>query len=97
VVYIEVTWHLMNKITQSPLCHLQTPSENGLMPLYVRMPSGRVEPWLGDCKSSDAGKPIGGVVRGTGFITKVNGFILTSRSVAAPWNAGYVPTESGVL
>lgn len=89
VVYVEVTWHLMNKATQSPVYHAWTNTESGLAPLYVRLPSGRVEPVLRDSKSSEVDKQIGGNVRGTGFITKANGFILTSRSVAAPWKAVY--------
>lgn len=91
VVQIDVTWRLMNKAEQSQVYHAWTYPDTGgsPVPLYVKLKSGKVEPVLRYKKELDADKQISGTVTGTGFIVTPNGFVLTSRNVAAPWTSTY--------
>ena len=58
-----------------------------LVPLYLRLPDGSMEPAL----TLDKGKNsenivVGGASRGSGFVVGADGFILTNGHVAASWN-----------
>lgn len=91
VVQILDVWRLLNTAEQSQVYHAWGFSDTGVgpLPLYVEVRPGKIEPVLRKGKPTGDDKLIGGRVTGTGFIVTVDGFILTSRDVAAPWMSPY--------
>jgi serine protease Do len=91
VVQVFDAWRLLNTAEQLQAYHAwgYPPTGGTPVPLYVQMPSGKIEPILKYKLVGDVDQPIGGRVTGTGFIVTPDGFILTSRDVAAPWMSPY--------
>lgn len=91
VVYIEVKWQLYDRSTSRPLFIKTVSARNiGLVTAFVRLPSGKIVPWLTDEPEDKTNVPLGGSHSGTGFVVSEQGFILTNKHVAATW---LTPTE----
>lgn len=102
-VFIETSWKLIDVATGRQLCTLEMTRRQfvrqfGLrsreipnkyreqLPVYIISKKG-IEPYLS--VDEENGKPIGGILSGSGFVVSDNGFILTNRHVAAPWQSDY--------
>lgn len=98
VVHINADWRLIHAPTDRQVYHLYVPNSYKDKPIiddgrkyvaaYILASGGVVEPYL--TTDSTSGRPIRGLRAGSGFAVTRDGFILTSRDLAAGWDAGYV-------
>jgi S1-C subfamily serine protease len=95
VVFIEFGYKLINTTSGDDVYHRYMLQEDKKtkqvyeVPMYLEV-NGSIEPFLGLKKDIEAGRPIAiSQASGTGFVVDKNGFILTNRHVAAPWNTSY--------
>ncbi|HST19650.1 MAG TPA: trypsin-like peptidase domain-containing protein [Blastocatellia bacterium] len=105
VVYIEAGWELIYTQTGEKVYHEYFPNEiptlkkriianaGDYIPVYIRFPDGSIEPSLTTNPKTVIGngfnRPIVGKLAGSGFVAGSEGYILTSRHVAAGWTANY--------
>jgi hypothetical protein len=92
IAYIESAWRLTSANTGGAIFQ---ETERGRaagggrsLPVFLMLPDGSIEPAL-TVHHRQGGIPIRGESAGTGFVVMVDGFILTSRRVAAGWDAPY--------
>ena len=73
----------------------------GYLPVFVLLPGDlNIEPMLTSEDQQGTYKAIGGAHTGSGFVVSPDGFLLTSRHVAAAWNTRYnfpAADSTGVL
>ncbi len=84
-VLIEVSGKIIDPQSDRPVYQRY---EDGKYPSYIRI-RDRIFPWLTTDDENNTNKPIFSEAKGSGFVVANNGFILTSRHVAAPWHTQY--------
>jgi serine protease Do len=94
VVSVDVAWRLFDPESGRQAYHLYVPDDSAgggpeRLPVFVRLPNSNIEPVLILDDQRDTNRAIGGRTRGSGFIVRENGFVLTSSMVAAPFNEPY--------
>jgi serine protease Do len=93
-------WRLYDQTTGRPIFH-QTVSvpisnkERKTLPAYVLLPNGKTVRWLTLEDDNRTNIPIGERARGTGFAVSEQGFMLTNKHVAAPWNLKFGLEDEG--
>ncbi len=94
VVQIEFGWQLYNTTTSDEIWQEYSPvTENGIKRLagvFIENNLGQIEPYIDDKDKIRVGAPIG--VQGgsgSGFVVSEDGFILTTRHLAAAWQTRY--------
>ena len=98
VVLVEVSWKLFDIDTGRQLYHWYVNNPvyrqydrfpgiafRQIVPLYVRFPDNRIEPALFAGDQAGRNYPVGARGSGSGFVASPEGFILTSRHIAASW------------
>jgi serine protease Do len=88
-VYVEARWRLYDKGTGQPVYQKVVVRHGQRLPCFVQTTNGRIVPWLTTEDEDHVNSPIGGLLRGSGFIVGSEGSIITSRHVAAGWTARY--------
>jgi len=102
VVFIEFGYKLIHTASGDDVYHHYTKQKDEqsgkevLIPLYIEVEPGVIEPYLGLKKDVTYGAPIAvSGATGSGFVVDEEGFILTNRHVASNWNAYYTfPREA---
>ncbi|MEM8886546.1 MAG: trypsin-like peptidase domain-containing protein [Bacteroidota bacterium] len=96
VVFIEFGFKLIHAPTGDDIYHQYTRQKDPktgkeyLMPLFIEMEQGVIEPLLGLRKDVEEGAPIAmSQLSGTGFIVDEDGYILTNKHIAEPWKYPY--------
>lgn len=102
VVFIEFGFKLIHAPTGDDIYHQYTRQKDEktgkeyVMPLFIEMEPGVIEPLLGLKKDVLEGAPIAmSSLSGTGFIVDEDGYILTNKHIAEPWKYPYTfPREA---
>jgi S1-C subfamily serine protease len=89
VVYLEARWRLYDKFTGEPVFQKTITRKGQRLPCFVELSDHRIVPWLTTEDEEHTNDPVGGVIRGTGFIVSGRGSIVTSRHIAAGWTVRY--------
>lgn len=96
VVFIEFGFKLIHVPTGDDIYHQYTRQKDKktgqeyLVPLFIEMEQGVIEPLLGLKKDVVDGAPIAmSQLSGTGFIVDEDGYILTNKHIAEPWKYPY--------
>jgi serine protease Do len=101
IVYLEARWRLYDKFTGKPVFQKIVTRKGQRLPCFVELGDDRIVPWLTTQDEEHTNRPIGGVIRGTGFIVSGRGSIITSRRIAAGWTVRYraeiTPGGQGLL
>jgi serine protease Do len=101
IVYLEARWRLYDKFTGKPVFQKIVTRKDQRLPCFVELGDNRIVPWLTTEDEEHTNRPIGGVIRGTGFIVSGRGSIITSRRIAAGWTVQYrietAPGGQGLL
>ncbi|HEY7493629.1 MAG TPA: serine protease, partial [Candidatus Tectomicrobia bacterium] len=85
-IYIEVSWKLIHTKSDRQVYHRY--EGGGKYPAYIQV-GEQIFPWLSTEADNNTNTPIGSEARGSGFVVANNGYILTSRHVAAQWHTRY--------
>jgi S1-C subfamily serine protease len=99
-VFVEMSWKLFApEVGQIFHEHIQPKDRKAPpVPVYLRLADGSVEPSLiAERGPNGIHEPIGSGSRGSGFVVTNDGFILTNRHVAAPWETSYTRLRPGVV
>lgn len=95
---IDRSWRLYDKATGNPVFQLTAEvlvgkgnhQQSAIYPAYVRISqSGAIVRWLTLEHDNRSNIEIGGSASGTGFVVDEQGFMLTNKHVAAPWNLSF--------
>jgi hypothetical protein len=89
IVDLEARWRLYDKFTGKPVFQKAVTRGAQRLPCFVELSDGRIVPWLTTEDEEHTNSPIGGVIRGTGFIVSARGSIITNRRIAAGWTVRY--------
>jgi serine protease Do len=89
VVYLEARWRLYDKFTGKPVFQKTVTRKGQRLPCFVELDDDRIVPWLTTDDEEHTNSPVGGVIRGTGFIISGRGSIITNRRIAAGWTVPY--------
>jgi serine protease Do len=89
IVYLEARWRLYDKFTGKPVFQKIVTRKGQRLPCFVELGDDRIVPWLTTEDEEHTNRPVGGIIRGTGFIVSNRGSIITSRRMAAGWTVRY--------
>jgi hypothetical protein len=89
IVDLEARWRLYDKFTGEPVFQKIITRGTQRLPCFVELDDGRIVPWLTTENEEHTNSPIGGVIRGSGFIISDRGSIITNRRIAAGWTVRY--------
>ena len=96
VVFIEFGFKLIHAPTGDDVYHQYTTQKDKktgkeyVVPLFIEMERGLVEPLLGLRKNVPLGAPIAmSQLSGSGFVVDEDGYILTNKHIAEPWKYPY--------
>ncbi|MDW3687710.1 trypsin-like peptidase domain-containing protein [Cupriavidus sp. CV2] len=99
-VVVEARWHIVDKNTGRPIYQRICIVENLRLPCYLQIDNNPVQRWLTTDDDDHRGIPIEVGGRGSGFVVKDQGFILTNKHVAQGWKVpGWMDFDSngGIL
>jgi S1-C subfamily serine protease len=89
-VEVRRQWRLYDKQTGKPLQQKVVTVEGKALPAYVRLPNNLgIVRWLTLEDNDITNLKVGGEGAGSGFVVGEQGFILTNKHVAAPWQVRY--------
>jgi serine protease Do len=89
VVAVEARWRLYDTLTGKPVFQKAITQNGEHMPCFVLLDDERIVPWLTTEDEERTNNPVGGVVRGSGFIISGDGSIITSAHNATGWKSPY--------
>ncbi|MGO4328738.1 trypsin-like peptidase domain-containing protein [Cupriavidus sp. 2TAF22] len=84
-VVVEARWHIVDKSTGRQVYQRICIVENLRLPCFIQIDSNPVQRWLTTDDDDHRGIPIEVGGRGSGFVVKDQGFILTNKHVAQGW------------
>ncbi|AQV97269.1 hypothetical protein BJN34_25755 [Cupriavidus necator] len=99
-VVVEARWHIVDKNTGRPVYQRICIVENLRLPCFLQIDNNPVQRWLTTDDDDHRGIPIEVGGRGSGFVVKDQGFILTNKHVAQGWKVpGWMDFDSngGIL
>ena len=84
-VVVEARWHIVDKNTGRQVYQRICTIDNLRLPCFLQIDNGPVQRWLTTDDDDHRGIPIEVGGRGSGFVVKDQGFILTNKHVAQGW------------
>jgi S1-C subfamily serine protease len=99
-VVVEARWHIVDKNTGRPVYQRVCIVENLRLPCFIQIDNNPIQRWLTTDDDDHRGIPIEVGGRGSGFVVKDQGFILTNKHVAQGWKVpGWMDFDSngGIL
>ncbi|MDF3884851.1 MAG: trypsin-like peptidase domain-containing protein [Pseudomonadales bacterium] len=99
-VVVEARWHIVDKTTGRPVYQRICIVENLRLPCFIQIDNSPIQRWLTTDDDDHRGIPIEVGGRGSGFVVKDQGFILTNKHVAQGWKVpGWMDFDSngGIL